>query len=236
MLSLGAGNGLGAQIMQLSAPSGPASDTQHLNVNLVLDVPYYSQMDATWSVDFTDDSGYNYGCLITCMAMILAYNDCMDSAGLLVNPDSLYNYLVANKGISWENLKSDVIYTFGGKSYQRNQGPSADTETLNSALYDELLAARPAIAHVTTAVGHSHFVVVVGLLSSGEHLMNDPGRTPTPITVNKKAGTVRYRGDGSDQKQSMSSPFPDTILERASGKKLGGQGYKLVQVDTVQEM
>lgn len=172
-------------------------------------VPYYAQFDPRWKSRRLGDSSSisAAGCAVTSLAMVLAYY------GRNVDPGKLDAFLDQNKGydgnsVYWQRaLDYRPTGTGPGLRYVEKRDGSA--ATLIPEIDRRLDRGQPTIAKVKYPGSNSHFVVIVGRNSAGEHLINDPGVSAGNASTNP------------DRK--------DAVLERAS------RGYTLVRIEIIVE-
>lgn len=208
-----------------ASPGVNINTTGHAGINLAvnkplatlrLNVPYYSQLDPQWADSFTVGYSHNIGCLITSISMVLAYYGCLDDNRQPVTPATLYKYLQDRNALSTGGAVLPCDFTFGGNTYRRNKGKPIQLTALNDALLEQLTSKMPALVTVIQQNGKQHHVVVVGLLSDGTHLMNDPGR-------------ASGMGDGADSDGAVLTG--DIILEPTN--KAHSKRYRPESVDTI---
>lgn len=191
-----------------------------------LPVPYFSQNDSKWKAIYvgtnsTKPGGCGWpfgnvgkisgeGCLITSLAMVLAYFNVSN-----MKPPDLGVYMRRKR----LNPCSPDVKTVGrhfGLSVGMDKLPGYDTyggisAFWRSIIYKELQAGRPMIAKINWA-GNPHFVVIIGLqYNPGDLIINDPGSY-------KSRHPTRF--------------FTSSGLHGRGGSYLRAYRYRLVGLDT----
>jgi hypothetical protein len=199
-------------------------------------VPYFSQCDGRWgnesyaymeATKYYPYDGYtalgticNWGCALTCMAMVLNYYGVSASGTLAynsyfpddTNPRDLNKWLKEHGGYSSDHGLLWKIDMDGGYSNSKDRGVrQIYHETYNGAdaaevdkIETAINSGNPVIVSVKAA-GISHFVVITGI-AGDTYYINDPGypKRTTLAPYNNKIYSVRI-WDGSPARLVMPS-------------------------------
>ena len=224
----------------ITPPAPPVSQ------DILLPIEPLSQVDPRWrdiQLGTSQSTIGGYGCLITCVSMMLDYyGHYVDPAWLNVELNKNAGYANGNL-LVWGSIPS--IYpgvTYDGK-----------WEGSRNDVIDRLLADnRPAIAHVdynpATAPIEQHWVLIVGRVG-GSYIINDP-KDGTQLSFNSRYGdpaskiysvasydsvAVQPEPDpelpGEDEYISALMTLPDILTELKRSNVLAESIYKLVEAD-----
>ncbi|NLE03073.1 MAG: hypothetical protein GX640_24645, partial [Fibrobacter sp.] len=169
-------------------------------------VPHFVQSDSRWGSRTlgTGSSISAQGCAISCIAMFLKFY------GRDVTPGTLDEYLDTHQGYVGNSVvfatalkcgeAESLMISYGGKL----------TVNFDSIISQRIGNNMPTVARVDYGTdadeNYNHFVVIVGITSDGDYIINDPGTR---------------LGNGAE------NPNNDNIISKTTRKN----GYKLVAVD-----
>jgi hypothetical protein len=173
-----------------NTPSSTSSSAIGETITINYDMPHYLQNDANavWTyqgINGSNETMYNYGCLITCFAMVRSYE-----TGTDVTPSEMMKSYSSssNVGVVFSNSGSSAMAVpssaknygwtlYGSTGYYGGNGEIANnqenTDALLQVLYDHLQDAPVIFGGYSTADRRgstNHWIVVRGYVGDGETL------------------------------------------------------------------